>query len=71
MRKEFPVWKKIWKNRLDFYPYLSIYLFWLLGAFLNSFQVQNRPGIVTLGLVTIPSITLITIASVRTYREIP
>ena len=65
------MWKKIWKNRLEFYPYLAIYLFWFMGAFLNSFQVRNRPGIVTLGVVTIPSIVLITIAAVRTYRELP
>jgi hypothetical protein len=44
------MWKKIWKNRLEFYPYLAIYLFWFMGAFLNSFQVQNRPGIVALGV---------------------
>lgn len=63
--------RKIWKNRVEFYPYLSIYLFWFLGAFAGSLGVQNRPGIVALGVVTIPSITLITIAAVRTYREIP
>ena len=62
--------KKIWKNRVAFYPYLAIYLFWFLGAFLSSFRVQNRPGIVLLGVVTIPSILLITIAAVRTYREL-
>jgi len=65
------MWKKIWENRLEFYPYLSIYLFWFLGSFVSSFQVQNRPGIVALGVVTIPSIVLITIATVRTYRELP
>ncbi len=65
------MWKKIWKNRLEFYPYLAIYLFWFMGAFLNSFQVRNRPGIVALGVVTIPSIALITLAAVRTFRELP
>ncbi len=60
----------LWKHRVEFYPYLAIYLFWFLGAFLGSFQVQNRPGIVALGLVTVPSIALITVAAVRTWREI-
>ncbi len=55
----------LWKHRVEFYPYLAIYLFWFLGAFLGSFQVQNR-----LGLVTVPSIALITVAAVRTWREI-
>jgi len=65
------MWKKIWKNRVEFYPYLSIYLFWFLGSLLSSLRVQNRPGIVTLGLVTIPSILLITIATIKTYKELP
>jgi hypothetical protein len=65
------MWSKIWKNRTEFYPYLAIYLFWFLGSFVSSFRVQNRPGIVVLGVVTIPSLVLITIAVVRTYREIP
>jgi hypothetical protein len=63
--------KKIWENRLEFYPYLSIYLFWFLGSFLSSFRVENRPGILALGLVTIPSLVLITVATVRTYKELP
>jgi|GEM_PF-1110449 len=62
--------KTLWRHRVEFYPYLAIYLFWFLGAFLGSFQVRNRPGIVALGLVTVPSIVLITIATVRTWREI-
>ena len=65
------MWNKIWDNRLEFYPYLSITLFWFLGSFMSSFQVKNRPGIVALGVVTIPSVVLITIATVRTYRELP
>ena len=65
------MWKKIWENRLEFYPYLSITLFWFLGSFASSFQVKNRPGILALGVVSIPSMVLITIAAVRTYRELP
>jgi len=63
--------RKIWQNRVEFYPYFSIYLFWFVGSFLSSLRVQNRPGIVALGLITIPSILLITIAFIKTYRELP
>jgi hypothetical protein len=69
--KESLMWKKISGNRLEFYPYHSNYLFWFLGSVVSSIQVQNRPGIVALGVVTIPSVVLITIATVRTYRELP
>lgn len=65
------MWHKIWKHRLEFYPYFSIYLFWFVGSFLSSLRVQNRPGIVTLGLITIPSIWLITMAFIKTYKELP
>ena len=63
--------RKIWKNRLEFYPYLSLFIFWFLACFLTSLSVQNRPGIVALGVVTIPSVALIAIATVKTYRELP
>ena len=62
--------KKIWKHRVEFYPYVSIYIFWFLGSFVSSLQVKNRPGITLLGLITIPSIALITIAAVKTYKEL-
>ena len=65
------MWRKIWRNRVEFYPYLSIFIFWFLGSFVSSLKVQNRPGITLLGLITIPSITLIAIAAVKTYRELP
>ena len=65
------MWRKIWKNRLEFYPYLSLFIFWFLACFLNSLAVQNRPGIVAMGVVTIPSITMCIIAAVKTYRELP
>ena len=63
--------QKIWKHRVEFYPYVSIYIFWFLGSFVSSLQVKNRPGITLLGLITIPSIALITIAAVKTYKELP
>ena len=65
------MWKKIWENRLEFYPYFSIALFWFMGSFMSSFLVRNRPGILALGVVTVPSLVLITIAAVRTYKELP
>lgn len=64
------MWSKIWKNRLEFYPYLSIFLFWFLACFVSSLRVQNRPGIVALGVVTIPSLIMIAIATVKTCREV-
>ncbi len=64
------MWGKIWKNRLEFYPYLSLFIFWFLACLVNSLGVQNRPGIVRLGVVTIPSLALIAIAAVKTYREL-
>ena len=63
--------RKIWKNRVEFYPYLSIFIFWFLGSFVSSLKVQNRPGITLLGLITLPSIAMIVIATVKTYRELP
>lgn len=65
------MWHKIWRNRVEFYPYFSIYLFWFVGSFLSSLRVENRPGIVALGFITIPSILLITIAFIKTYKELP
>ncbi len=61
---------KIWKNRLEFYPYFAIFLFWFLGSFVPSFKVMNRPGIILLGFVTIPSVVLISAAAIKTYREL-
>ena len=63
--------KKIWKNRIEFYPYLAILIFWFLGSLVSSLKVQNRPGLTLLGLITLPSIALIAMAAVKTYRELP
>ena len=56
------MFNKLWENRLEFYPYFSILFFWFFGCFISALMVKNRPGIITLGIVTIPSITLILIA---------
>ncbi len=64
------MWRRIWGNRQEFYPYLAIYSYWGLTSFVCSLKVQNRPGIVALGLLTIPSITCITVAAIKTYKEL-
>jgi len=63
--------KKIWKNRIEFYPYVSILLFWFLSSFVTSLKVKSPPGITLLGLITTPSITLILMAAFKTYKELP
>ncbi len=65
------MWQRIWRNRLEFYPYLSILLFWLFGSALGSLTVKSRPGIVALGMVTIVPIALIMIAVIKTFKELP
>jgi len=65
------VWQRIWRHRLEFYPYISILLFWLFGSALGSLAVKNRPGIVTLGIATIVPVGLIIVAVIKTYRELP
>jgi len=62
--------KKLWMSRFEFYPYISIYFFWFSAAFMTSLAVKNRPGIFTLGLITVPSILLITIAFIKTIINI-
>lgn len=62
---------KIWKNRIEFYPYVAFSVFFFFGTFVESFKVMNRPGITLLGLVTIPSVALIATAVFKTYRELP
>jgi len=65
------MWKKIWRNRLEFYPYLAILAFWFFGSFVQALTLLHRPVIVALGLVTIPAIGLVAVAMVRTYRTLP
>ncbi len=64
------MWKTVWKNKIEFYPYFSIFLFWFLGSFVSSLRVENRPGIFALGLITIPSLILIVLATRKTYKEV-
>ncbi len=61
--------RKIWKNRVEFYPYVTIYMS-MLGTFANSLIVKNRPGIIALGLITLPSAAIIARAAMKTYQMI-
>ncbi len=65
------MWQKIWRNRLEFFPYLAIFFFWFFSSFLQSLSIKSRPGIVSLGLITIPPMCLVIIAAVRTYKTLP
>jgi len=62
--------RKLWTNRIEFYPYVSILFFWFLSSFVSSLKVKSPNGITLLGLITIPSVVLILIAAVKTYREL-
>jgi len=42
-----------------------------VGSFLSSLRVQNRPGIVALGWITLPVVVVFLVAVIRTYRELP
>lgn len=63
------MWNKLWANRDEFYPYIALWLFWSGSCFGSAVIVKNRPGIMTLGLVTIPAIFLLILAIIKTYRE--
>ena len=62
--------KKIWRNRLEFYPALSLFIWYTVGCALTSLGVQSRPGVGTLGWITLPSVIVFFIGVVRTYREL-
>jgi hypothetical protein len=65
------MWNKIWKNKVEFYPHFSLYLGWFFGSFVSGLRVENRPGIMMLGFITIPSILIITMAFIKTYKGLP
>jgi hypothetical protein len=64
-------WSRFWRNRIEFYPACSVFIWYAVGSALSSLRVQNRPGIVTLGLITIPVIVVFIMAVRRTWRELP
>jgi len=63
------MFRTLWKNQAEFYPYIAILYFWADTA-LNSLIVKNRPGIVVLGMITIPSVILISTAVIKTFIEL-
>lgn len=64
--------RKIWKNRNEFYPACSVFIWYFVGAFLSSLAVQNRPGIIAIGfIITIPTVIVFFVAVIRTYLELP
>jgi hypothetical protein len=65
------MWKKIWQNRLEFYPYAAILFFWFFGSLVQSLTLIDRPCIVALGLITILPVGLISLAMFRTYQTLP
>jgi len=64
------MWRKIWRHRVEFYPYFIVYFLVFFNS-LSAAKVQNRPGIMTVGILVIPSLVLFAIAAINTYRELP
>ncbi|MCX5860315.1 MAG: hypothetical protein NT056_10595 [Proteobacteria bacterium] len=56
------------KHRVDYYPLIAIFLFWVTSAFLPSLIV-TRPYITILGVVTIPALVCIFLAFRIVYRQ--
>jgi len=63
--------RRLWKNRLEFYPAISLFFWYTVGSWLSSLRVQNRPGMVALGLITVPVVIVFFIAVVQTYKSLP
>ena len=55
-------------HRIDYYPLIAIFLFWLTSAFLPSLIVA-RPYITILGVVSIPALVCIFLAVRAVYRK--
>ena len=55
-------------HRVDYYPLIAIFLFWLTSAFLPSLIVA-RPYITILGVVSIPALVCIFLAFRIVYRQ--
>jgi len=65
------MWNRIWRNRLEFYPYAAILFFWFFGSLVQSLTLSGRPWILAMGLITILPVALISLAMIRTYRALP
>jgi hypothetical protein len=64
------MWKKIWKNRIEFYPAIAVFIWYTIGTALNSLAVKSRPGIMTLGWITLPTVVVFFVAVIKTYRDV-
>jgi len=60
--------RKIWRNRIEFYPAIALFIWYTVGVVLNSSLVKSRPGIGTLGLITLPSVAVFFVCVFKTYR---
>jgi len=56
------------KRRVDYYPLIAIFSFWLTSAFLPSLIV-TRPYVTILGVVSIPALVCIFLAFRAVYRQ--
>lgn len=57
-------------NKVEYYPYLTLYIYLLLGGLGAAVKIQNQPGIVVLGFIAIPLFVITIVANVRTYGEL-
>jgi hypothetical protein len=62
------MFRKIWRSRIEFYPAIAIFIWYTVGVLLNSTVVKSRPGIGTLGWITLPTVLVFFIAVYKTYR---
>ena len=62
--------RKIWKNRLEFYPAFVFVVWYLLGAVLPSLGVRD-PFIRKIGWITLPCVIFFIVAVVRAYCKLP
>jgi len=51
-------------KRLDYFPLISFFMFWLLAAAAGASQI-NDPGITKLGIVTLPALAAVAASIIR------
>jgi len=56
-------------NRLDYFPLLSFFLFWLFSALAGALKI-NDPGILKLGLFTLPAVAALILSSLIIRRNV-
>lgn len=62
------MWRNLWRNRVEFYPALALFVWYTVGCALNSLSVKGRPGIGSLAWITLPSVLIFFVGLFRTYR---